>query len=88
MKIWSQTSEDNRDSGILSNPLSFIRSGYILWSNNVTYEREISGNYWVLRSNGVINSNTLIFGNINLYSDTNHARGYGFAVLQILHHSH
>ena len=80
MKNNSQTSEDNRDSGLLSSPLSFLRSGYFYWGNAGLNDRGGSGNYWSLRSNSTTNSYYLYFNNTGLNPQYSNNRGNGFAV--------
>ena len=94
MKNTGQTEEDNRDSGLLSNPLSFLRSGRFYWNSAGLGSRGIYGDYWSLRSYSTTDSNELYLGNTSLNPYANDHRGFGYAVrcesgpLQILHHSH
>ena len=90
MKNYYQTSEDDQDSGALSNPLSFLRGGYIYWSRAGLYNRGGAGYYWSLRSANTTYSNYLDFVNTGLNPQNYYNRGMGFAVrcVQILHHSH
>ena len=90
MKDYNQTSEDNQDSGLLSNPLSFLRNGYFYWVNAGLANRGGYGYYWSLRSTTKISSNSLLFYGTRLYLQYGSNRGMGYAVrcIQILHHSH
>ena len=78
----SQTSEDNRDSGLLSSPLSFLRSGLFYWSVAGLNSRGGSGDgyYWFLRSYSTTFSSNLYFHNTNLNPQSSNYRGNGFAV--------
>ena len=86
--------EDSRDSGVLSNPLSFLRNGIFNWVNASLGLRGGLGYYWSLRSHSTFYSGVLYLTNTNLGAQSNDGRGYGFAVLcksgplQILHHPH
>ena len=80
MKNNSQTSEDNRDSGVLSNPISFVRSGDFDWYRAALGGRNSFGSYWSLRSTNTTFSNGLDVGNTQMNPQYNNARGYGFAV--------
>ena len=71
---------DSQDSGILSNPLSFVRSGYVYWSDACTYEHGSAGNYWSLRSYSTTASNYLYFSTTSLNPQSYNNRGLGFAV--------
>ena len=71
---------NNRDSGVLSDPLSFIHSGYFIWGEAYLYSRGNNGLYWSLRSANTIVSNGLDFSSVGMYSQSGSARGYGFAV--------
>ena len=89
MKDTEQAPEaDDIDSGVLSNPLSFPRSGFIYWVDNTSRDRNHGGYYWSLQSYSTINSNSLYFYINRLYPKTHNLHGNGFAVPQILHHSH
>ena len=90
MKSNSQTSEDNRDSGLLSSPLTFLRSGSFTWNGAILSYRSNYGYYWSLRSANTISSNILSFNYTYLNTQNLGYRGDGFAVrcVQILHHSH
>ena len=89
-----QTSEvDDKDSGVLSRPLSFNRSGVLRWYNASPSLRSDEGDYWSLRTYSTTSSGSLYFNHgTGLAPQDNSAHGYGFAVrcvttLQILHHS-
>ena len=91
MKNNYQTTEDNRDSGVLSNPLSFIRSGDFDWYRASLGGRNDFGSYWSPHSYTTTNSNGLDFGTKQMSLQYIGTRGYGFAVRcvsQILHRSH
>ena len=93
MKNSGQTQEDNRDSGVISSPLSFLRSGDFDYASAGQGNRSAAGLYWSLRSANTTYSNYLLFGDTGLVPQYNFYRGYGFAVrcvalLQILHQSH
>ena len=81
---------ESRDSGILSSPLSFLRSGLFIWDNANPEGRSGAGLYWYLRSANTTSSNDLYFYDTYLNPQHNYSRGVGFAVrcVQILHHSH
>ena len=80
MKTQGQTTEDNRDAGLLSNPLSFLHNGLFDWSYAGIWGRGIVGNDWSLRSANTTNSNLLYFHSTYLPPQDNSTRGYGFAV--------
>ena len=80
MKNNGDTTEDNRDSGILSNPLSFLRSGIFYWSSADPYDRGGSGYYWSLRSATTTHSCNLNFGSTGLNPQNLNDRGNGYAV--------
>ena len=83
MKNDGQTEEDNRDSGVLSNPLSFLRSGAFYSDyaglNDRDYRGHV-GNYWFLRSADTTGSNLLSFYGTFLGPQGSYGRGSGFAV--------
>ena len=85
--IWTG---DNQDSGVLSTPLSFLRSGYFAWDIASLYFRGGYGYYWSLRSGNTTSSNYLDLRNAYFNPQDNYPRSYGMAVrcVQILHHSH
>ena len=80
MKRNGETEENNRDSGVLSNPLSFVRSGYFYWGDAGPRVRGGDGGYWSLRSARTIYSNYLYFYNTSLDPQYDSYRGLGFAV--------
>ena len=95
MKGTTQAPEANsKESGMLSNPLSFLRSGSFNWYYAGLVSRGVYGDYWSLRSYSTTDSNELYLGNTSLNPYANDHRGFGYAVrcesilLQILHHSH
>ena len=71
---------NNKDSGILSNPLSFLRSGLFRWYSASLYNRGGSGNYWLLRSSNTTSSGILSFYGTGLLPQFGDLRGYGFAM--------
>ena len=71
---------DNQDSGILSGPLSFPRSGFFRWFNADLAGRDSYGNYWSLRSYDTTSSSYLDFSNTNLNPQYSSNRGVGIAV--------
>ena len=71
---------DNQDSGVLSNPVSFLLSGDFNWNGASLYGRGGAGDYWLLRSHSTTYSNELFFGNTNLGPQRSDDRGSGFAV--------
>ena len=71
---------NNQDSGVLSNPLSFLHSGYFRWSNADLINRGWNGSYWSFRSTDDTRSYLLAFSDILLASQHNDYRGNGFAV--------
>ena len=78
---YSMKSEGSaRDSGVLSSPLSLLRSGYYscLYANLVN--RNAFGYYWLLRSSSTTYSYNLVFSNQFLIPRNTYARGDGFAV--------
>ena len=88
-----ENEDEARDSGILSNPLSLIRSGYFYCFGASPYSRNSGGDYWYSRSANTIRSNYLGFYDTGLYLQVGDNRGDGYAVrcvatLQILHHSY
>ena len=81
MKNNGETTENNRDSGLLSNPLSFLRNGgYFAWYDIGIYDRGGRGYYWSLRSTSTTLSNYLDFYSSSLNSLLYYDRGSGFAV--------
>ena len=90
MNTCNKNCEPSQDPGVLSNPLSFLRSGNFYWGSAGLDYRGSYGNYWSLRSANTTSSNYLYFYNTRLDPQNYYVRGYGFAVrcVQILHHSH
>ena len=81
MKNTTQTPEaDNKDSGLLSNPLSSLRSGFFRLNNAGLADRGNLGYYWSLRSVNTTNSNGLLFGTASLYPLVNDIHGNGYAM--------
>ena len=80
MKNGWNTSETSFDSGVLSNPISFLRSGYFSWHSVGLNSRGGSGHYWSLRSYSTTYSIYLYFYNTDLYPQVGNNRGDGFAV--------
>ena len=80
MKVNGETTEDNRDSGVLSSPLSFLRSGYFGWNFAGLDGRGGSGYYWSLRSGSATYSGYLYFDSTYLSPQDYGNRGNGFAV--------
>ena len=73
--------ENHRDSGVLSNPLSFRRSGRFGWgSAGLNNLRGSYGNYWSLHSAGTTGSFCLYFNNSYLSSKDISDHGLGFVV--------
>ena len=89
----SYSMNGNEDSGVLSNPLSFLHSGDFVWYSAGLNHSDY-GRYWSLCSYSTVYSFGLRFYNTNLNPQLTNERGDGFAVrctstrLQILHHSH
>ena len=71
---------EERDSGLLSSPLSFLRSGLFYWGLAGLGNRGGVGYYWSLRSANTTVSNNLYFNSTDLFPQSNGHRGYGFAV--------
>ena len=80
MKNTGQTAEDNMDSGVLSSPLSFLRSGDLVWNSAGSSNRNASGHFWLPRSDNTSGSNYLRFRNTDLGPQNSSYHGYGFAV--------
>ena len=68
------------DSGILSGPVSFLRSGRIDFNSISLDTRGSNGNYWSTRSASDAGSYYLYFLETGLYSQNYNYRGNGFAV--------
>ena len=72
--------KDERDSGVMSSPLFFLRSGFFQWNGASPYDRGGHGYYWSLRSANTTISNSLYFYGTTLSPQSNSSRGNGFAV--------
>ena len=84
MKSNGQTSEDSRDSGALSRPLSFVHNGSLRWDNASRYVRGEHGLYWLSpRSNSIGNSYNLNLGNLYLVMANTTKIGDGLAVRKV-----
>ena len=70
----------SRDYGLLSAPLSYVRSGDYRYYSTELFVRGSFGYYWSLRSSNTTSSYYLYFGSSNLSPQYNSARGTGFAV--------
>ena len=68
------------DSILLSQPLSFLRSGYYYWQTASRYNRGSSGSYWESRIGSVTYANSLYFYSSYLNPQDNDSRGDGFSV--------
>ena len=81
---------EERDSGLLSSPLSFVRSGDFNWRVADLGYRGSWGDYWFSRSSSTTGSSSLDFDTNYLLTQSGYERGYGYAVrcVQILHRSH
>ena len=73
-------SGSSRDYGLLSAPLSYVRSGVYYWYSTGLSNRGSNGYYWSLRSYNTTSSNNLLFYSSNLSPQYYGSRGYGFAV--------
>ena len=73
-------SGSTRDYGLLSAPLSYVRSGYYYWNSTGLNYRGSGGYYWSLRSSNTAGSGSLYFSSSGFYPQNYGARGYGFAV--------
>ena len=80
MKNYGQTSESSMDSGTLSKPLSFLRSGYYLWTNASLSYRGSNGDFWSLHSTDTVLSGYLDFYATYLNPRRGDSHGIGFAV--------
>ena len=69
-----------QDTGVLSDPLSFLRSGDFYWSGASLDARGATGNYWTLGSENDRYSIRLWFYGTRLYTIYGTYRGTGFAV--------
>ena len=72
--------ESYADSGVLSIPLSFLKSGRFHWNDAGLYLRGIDGYYWSLRSSSTAHSNGIGFGGMYLNPQNDYAHGIGLAV--------
>ena len=72
--------ESSTDSGVLSNPLSFLRNGLVDWSYAGVWGRGLNGYYWSLRSANTTSSNYLYFYYAYLGPQHSSNRGQGLAV--------
>ena len=73
----------SRDFGLLSSPLSYVRSGDYAWDSTGLVNRGSRGYYWSLRSGNATSSNGLYFYSSALGPQYSSDRGYGFAVHKI-----
>ena len=72
--------EADRDSGLLSNPLSLLHSGFFYWNEAILGSRGSGGLYWSLRSSSTATANLLGFSNTGLLPQDGNVHGFGFAV--------
>ena len=75
-----ETAEDNRDSGVLSNPLSFLHSGSFVWYGASLNLRGSYGFYWLLQSTNTTYSGYLRLDDKYLSPLNGNDRANGFAV--------
>ena len=68
------------DAGVLSNPLSFLRSSSFRWGDAIPFDRGGDGGYWSLRSADTAYSSYLVFHNTGLNPRYSNAHGFGLAV--------
>ena len=68
------------DSILLSQPLSFLRSGYYHWQAASRNYRGSNGYYWESRIYSVTYANYLGFFSSSLRPQDDNNRGYGFSV--------
>ena len=73
-------SGSTRDYGLLSAPLSYVRSGYYYWNSTGLNNRGSLGYYWSLRSSNTTYSDYLSFNSSYLGPQNSSNRGNGFAV--------
>ena len=73
-------SGSTRDFGLLSAPLSYVRSGYYNWDSTGLGYRGSYGYYWSLRSYSTTYSYSLVFYSSGLGPQNYNSRGHGFAV--------
>ena len=76
----NKADSDSRESGVLSNPLSFLHNGFFNWNSAGLTARGSYGYYWSLRSYSNASSSDLGFGNTDLGPQYSDSRGYGMAV--------
>ena len=69
-----------RDSGVLSNPLSFLRSGRFNWDSTHLDNRNDYGFYWTLRSSDTVTANDLDLRDDFLFAQFGIQLGNGLAV--------
>ena len=70
----------SRDYGLLSAPLSYVRSGDYRYYSTELFVRGSGGHYWSLRPNNTTNSSCLSFRSSYLDPQYGNTRGNGFAV--------
>ena len=75
--------ETSRDSGVLSSPLSFVRSGSFSLDTASIYGRSGNGHYWTLRSYDPRVSHNLLLANVYLSAQDGYMHGYGVAVRRV-----
>ena len=80
MKNSGETTEDNKDSGLLSSPLFFIHSGSYSWHGANALNRGGNGFFWLLSSANTTYSYDLYFSSNYLRSPDNDPHGVGLAV--------
>ena len=68
------------DSILLSQPLSFLRSGYYNWQAASRNYRGSNGYYWESRISSVASAGSLYFNSSLLNPRSSSDRGYGFSV--------
>ena len=69
----------NKDTMVLSVPLSFLRAGYYNYSGSPGYLASYGG-YWSFRRNGATIARTLYFDSAGIYLQNDTYRGYGFSL--------
>ena len=69
----------SRDFGLLSAPLSYVRSGDYAWASTGLNYKGSYGLYWSLRPHNTTYSYNLYFHSSGLHPQSNDIRGYGFA---------
>ena len=70
----------NADTPLLSFPLSFLRSGYYLYSNGGLGGRGSRGTFWSSFASSPAHSRSLYFGSTYLSPQNDYNKGNGFAV--------